>query len=46
METDSTKIAGTGSLDDLTAHIASLSDMIVGKRIVEIFASWDIVYTK
>lgn len=37
-------IAGTGSLGDLTAHIISLSDMIVGKRITEVFASWDTVY--
>ena len=40
------KTAGTGSLGDLTAHIISLSDMIVGKRIAEVFASWDIVYDK
>ena len=38
------KIAGTGALGDLTAHIISLSDMIVGKPIVEVFASWDVVY--
>lgn len=38
------KIAGTGSLGDLTAHVVSLSDMIVGKEIVEVFASWDTVY--
>ncbi|MCD8217530.1 MAG: Gfo/Idh/MocA family oxidoreductase [Clostridiales bacterium] len=37
-------IAGTGSLGDLTAHVVSLSDMIVGKKIVEVFASWDTVY--
>lgn len=40
------KTAGTGSLGDLTAHIISLSDMIAGKRIAEVFASWDIVYAK
>lgn len=38
------KIAGTGSLGDLTAHVVSLSDMIVGKEITEVFASWDTVY--
>ena len=38
--------AGTGALGDLTAHIVSLSDMIVGKKIVEVFASWDIVYNE
>lgn len=37
-------IAGTGALGDLTAHIISLSDMIVGKKITEVFASWDTVY--
>lgn len=37
-------IAGTGALGDLTAHIVSLSDMIVGKEIIEVFASWDTVY--
>lgn len=36
--------AGTGALGDLTAHIISLSDMIVGKKIVEVFASWDTPY--
>jgi len=36
--------AGTGALGDLTSHIISLSDMIVGKKIVEVFASWDTVY--
>lgn len=36
--------AGTGALGDLTAHIVSLSDMIVGKKIVEVFASWDTPY--
>jgi predicted dehydrogenase len=40
------KIAGTGALGDLTAHIISLSDMIVGKPIVEVLASWDVVYTQ
>ncbi|MGL6202650.1 MAG: Gfo/Idh/MocA family protein [Lachnospiraceae bacterium] len=38
------KIAGTGALGDLTAHIISLSNMIVGKQIVEVLASWDVVY--
>lgn len=36
--------AGTGALGDLTAHVVSLSDMIVGKKIVEVFASWDTPY--
>lgn len=36
--------AGTGALGDLTAHIISLSDMIVGKKITEVLASWDTVY--
>lgn len=40
------KTAGTGALGDLTAHIVSLSDMIVQKKIVEVLASWDIVYTE
>jgi len=40
------KTAGTGSLGDLTAHIISLSDMIVGKKITEVLASWDTVYKK
>ena len=38
--------AGTGALGDLTAHVVSLSDMIVGKKIVEVFASWDTPYNK
>ena len=38
--------AGTGALGDLTAHVVSLSDMIVGKKIVEVFASWDTPYTQ
>lgn len=37
--------AGTGALGDLTAHIISLSDMIVGKKITEVLASWDTMYT-
>ncbi len=36
--------AGSGALGDLTAHVVSLSDMIVGKKIVEVFASWDTPY--
>lgn len=36
--------AGSGALGDLTAHIVSLSDMIVGKKITEVFASWDTPY--
>lgn len=40
------KTAGTGALDDLTAHLISLSDMIVGQKIVAVMASWDIVYPK
>ncbi|MGE4549088.1 MAG: Gfo/Idh/MocA family protein [Intestinibacillus sp.] len=36
--------AGTGALGDLTAHIISLSDMIVGQKIVEVMASWDTAY--
>lgn len=40
------KTAGTGALGDLTAHIVSLSDMIVGKKIVEVFASFDTIYTE
>ncbi len=36
--------AGTGALGDLTSHIISLSDMIVGKKITQVFASWDTVY--
>lgn len=36
--------AGTGALGDLTTHVVSLSDMIVGKKIVEVFASWDTPY--
>jgi len=38
------KFAGTGALGDLTAHIVSLSDMVVGQKIVEVLASWDIAY--
>ena len=38
--------AGSGALGDLTSHIVSLSDMIVGKKIVEVFASWDTAYTQ
>jgi len=38
--------AGTGALGDLTAHLISLSDMIVGQKIVAVMASWDIVYPK
>ncbi len=37
-------IAGTGALGDLTAHVISMSDMIVGKKIVEVMCSWDTVY--
>jgi len=40
------KTAGTGALGDLTAHLISLSDMIVGQKIVAVMASWDIVYPK
>ncbi|MGE4549196.1 MAG: Gfo/Idh/MocA family protein [Intestinibacillus sp.] len=38
------QFAGTGALGDLTAHIISLSDMIVGKKIDSVLASWDIVF--
>ena len=38
------EFAGTGALGDLTAHIVSLSDMIVGKKIDSVLASWDIVF--
>lgn len=38
--------AGSGALGDLTAHVVSLSDMIVGKEIVEVFAAWDTPYTE
>ena len=38
--------AGTGTLGDLTAHIISLSDMILGQKIVEVLASWDTVYPR
>lgn len=37
-------LAGTGALGDLTAHVISLSDMLVGSDIVEVFASWETVY--
>lgn len=40
------KFAGTGALGDLTAHIISLSDMIVGKKIEAVLASWDTMYTE
>ncbi|MGI6152994.1 MAG: Gfo/Idh/MocA family protein [Christensenellaceae bacterium] len=42
-------LAGTGALGDLTTHIISLSDMIVGSKlgkIVEVNAVWDTVYKK
>lgn len=38
------KWAGTGALGDLTAHIISLSDMIVGQKVVAVLASWDTMY--
>lgn len=38
--------AGSGALGDLTAHIVSLSDMIVGKKIVSVLASWDTPYSE
>ena len=40
------KTDGTGALGDLTAHLISLSDMIVGQKIVAVMAFWDIVYSK
>lgn len=36
--------AGTGALGDLTAHLISLSDMVVGKKIVSVMASMDTPY--
>ena len=36
--------AGTGALGDLTAHVISLSDMLVGEEIIEVFADWEAVY--
>lgn len=39
------RYAGTGALGDLTAHIVSLSDMVVGQKITEVLASWDTAYT-
>ena len=41
------KLAGTGALGDLTSHLVSLSDMLVGEtmgRIKEVCAVWDTPY--
>lgn len=40
------KYAGTGALGDLTAHIISLSDFIVGEKITAVMACWDTCYTQ
>ncbi|MCH3964804.1 MAG: Gfo/Idh/MocA family oxidoreductase [Clostridium sp.] len=37
-------IAGTGVLGDLTAHVISLSDMLVGKEVEAVCAMWETVY--
>ncbi|MCB6365701.1 Gfo/Idh/MocA family oxidoreductase [Intestinibacillus massiliensis] len=37
-------VAGTGALGDLTAHVISLSDMLVGQEITEVCATWETVY--
>ncbi|MGE4549498.1 MAG: Gfo/Idh/MocA family protein [Intestinibacillus sp.] len=37
-------LAGTGALGDLTAHVISLSDMLVGEEITEVFANWETLY--
>jgi len=42
-------LAGTGALGDVTSHLVSLSDLLVGGamgRISEVCAVWDIVYPK
>jgi predicted dehydrogenase len=38
------KYAGTGALGDLTAHIISLSDQLMGNKIAEVFAASEIVF--
>lgn len=38
------KYAGSGSLGDLTAHVISMSDFIVGEKITAVMASWDTCY--
>lgn len=38
------KFAGSGALGDLTAHVISMSDFIVGEKITAVMASWDTCY--
>ncbi|MDD6789729.1 MAG: Gfo/Idh/MocA family oxidoreductase [Lachnospira sp.] len=38
------KYAGSGALGDLTAHVISMSDFIVGEKITAVMADWDTCY--